>query len=866
MLKRIKIRGKLLLLLVTPIIAIAVFAADGFIDRLDRSEASTRESRLASFAAANAELSTALTVEQFQTLLTGRVMGAFSENERADRAASDQALIAWRQTVAATRTDVTDVGLRGEIILVETELERVVTADRGERLGAAELADELAALSVQLNDLNRRLGGEATSVDLFAATEGIVALSDVQEELIELVLIGDRAIALEPGNTGMAILVRDAVNSLSAAYDRAASVLDADQLDALEGLIEEGHLPRMAGRAAGIAGGFDPLGEITVATEAGPLAGGVDWTTASAHRVNQVNDLLAQIARASAFESSIVAERIETEAGQYVVLAASFVVLALAIAVIMGRSVSRPLTQLTETARVLATDELPAMVDSMRTVGTAPVAPETPLPVKGRDEVAQLGRAFADIRAVTGEVAEEQGNLLRRGISDIFVNLARRNQSLLDRQIDFIDQLEQAEENPDQLENLFRLDHLATRMRRNAESLLVLAGAEPTRRRGQPVELADVARVSMGEIEDFGRIRLGSIAPAEVAAGVAVDLAHLLSELMDNATTFSPPDSDVEVDGTPFADGTYLLTVTDHGIGMSVDQLANANTTLAEPPVLGLDLSRSLGFTVVARLAQRLGVSVRLTSPEEGGVAALVTLPSGLATPVETIVESSPESEHSSESPVPVATVPAETPPWPMTAEPTVVSADASPFSAPAEHTEDTVPSDIPLARPPAEEPVPISSPSAELFGSFAPSNAVPSLPRDRTADLFAAFDTAAARREESIEDPPAATDGPSMAPAPEPEEFWATRAAPAPVVPQPARPASEVGAIPPSVTSAGLIRRTPKVHTATTEEGRPAMGAGNRSPEEVRQMLSRYRAGLRHGRGTADPDPGLRHRGGEDA
>ena len=274
------------------------------------------------------------------------------------------------------------------------------------------------------------------------------------------------------------------------------------------------------------------------------------------------------------------------------------------------------------------------MVESMRTAGRAPAPTMTPIRVKGRDEVAQLGRAFADIQNVTVEVAEEQGNLLRRGISDIFVNLARRNQSLLDRQIDFIDQLESREENPDQLENLFRLDHLATRMRRNAESLLVLAGAEPTRRRGRPVELADVVRVAMGEIEDFSRIQLLSIDSATVAGSVAVDLAHLMSELMENATAFSPPDSDVEVVGHQSGDGSYQLTLSDRGIGMSAEQIASANQTLSEPPIIGLDLSRSLGFTVVSRLAHRLGVTVRLASSSEGGVTALVTVPADMvATP-----------------------------------------------------------------------------------------------------------------------------------------------------------------------------------------------------------------------------------------
>ena len=257
--------------------------------------------------------------------------------------------------------------------------------------------------------------------------------------------------------------------------------------------------------------------------------------------------------------------------------------------------------------------------------------PWRPIDINSKDEIGQLADAFNSIQHVTIEVAEEQGALLRKGIGDIFINLARRNQTLLDRQIEFIDQLEANEEDADQLDNLFKLDHLATRMRRNAESLLVLAGAEPPRRRGRPVALADVVRVAIGEVEDFARISLLALDDVTVGGNVAVDLAHLLSELMENATHFSPPDTTVEIVGHRAEDG-YTLSVSDQGIGMSADQLAEANTQLARPPLVGLALSRSLGFIVIGRLASRFGVAVRLTSSPSGGVTALVTLPPELVT------------------------------------------------------------------------------------------------------------------------------------------------------------------------------------------------------------------------------------------
>ena len=175
-----------------------------------------------------------------------------------------------------------------------------------------------------------------------------------------------------------------------------------------------------------------------------------------------------------------------------------------------------------------------------------------------------------------------------------------------------------------------------------------------------PVDLADVVRVAMGEIEDYGRIRLHTIADASVAGSVAVDLAHLTSELMENATQFSPPETGVEVVGHRASDGSYQLTISDKGIGMSTEAINAANSTLAEPPLVGLDLSRSLGFTVVSRLAHRLGVSVWLSSSAQGGVTATVTIPADMVGESTGPVEAAPSADET-----PVAPMPMPTPPRP---------------------------------------------------------------------------------------------------------------------------------------------------------------------------------------------------------
>ncbi len=308
-----------------------------------------------------------------------------------------------------------------------------------------------------------------------------------------------------------------------------------------------------------------------------------------------------------------------------VVALAAFLLSALAV-VVIGRTITDPIAGVSASARELADVRLPALLDTLRHPGR-PAPTFEPLVAGSNDEVAELVDSLNAVQVGIVGLAEEQRTMVRQGLSELVVNLARRNQSLLDRQIEVIDRLEHEEEDPDQLQELFNLDHLATRMRRNAESLLVVAGAEPARRRGGPVEVADALRVAMSEIEDYRHVQLTSVEDAKVGAQSAVDLAHLFSELLENATQFSPPESPVEVTGVRHPDGSYLISCVDHGIGMTTEQLANANEILQNPPELGLGLTRSLGFIVVGRLAARLGVQIELTHTPSGGITAIADIP-----------------------------------------------------------------------------------------------------------------------------------------------------------------------------------------------------------------------------------------------
>ena len=244
-----------------------------------------------------------------------------------------------------------------------------------------------------------------------------------------------------------------------------------------------------------------------------------------------------------------------------------------------------------------------------------------------------MARAFDQVHREAVRLAADEA-MLRGNLNAMFVNLSRRSQSLIERQLSLIDNLEQTEQDADRLSSLFRLDHLATRMRRNSENLLVLAGHEGASRRwSQPVPLVDVLRAAISEIEQYERVVL-NVQPGIQVIGQAVnDVVHLVAEIVENATTFSPEDTQVYVTGQPLTSGGVLLDITDNGVGISEQEMSHANWRLDNPPVVDVAVSRRMGLFVVGRLAARHGVRVRLRHAQSGGLTALIWLPESVAAP-----------------------------------------------------------------------------------------------------------------------------------------------------------------------------------------------------------------------------------------
>jgi signal transduction histidine kinase len=313
------------------------------------------------------------------------------------------------------------------------------------------------------------------------------------------------------------------------------------------------------------------------------------------------------------------------------VLAALAVVVAALAIWIVSRSITRPLHSLTAQATDMANNRLPeAVLNVLDTpLGDDVVVPHVlPVSVPTRDEVGDVANAINVVQDSAINLAVEQA-VLRRNIADSFVNLGRRNQHLLGRQLDFITELEVNETDPEVLANLFRLDHLATRMRRNAESLLLLAGVEPPRKWAAPVRITDAIRAALGEVEDYPRVVDRGVEPATVTGSAAADVAHLLAELIDNALIYSPPDQAVEVRGRLRPDG-YTLAIIDAGLGMLPEELERANRRLVGAESFTIAPSKYLGHYVAGNLAARHNIHVALHNSPGTGITATVTLPPNL--------------------------------------------------------------------------------------------------------------------------------------------------------------------------------------------------------------------------------------------
>ncbi|MFK4099184.1 nitrate- and nitrite sensing domain-containing protein [Streptomyces sp. NPDC019531] len=356
-----------------------------------------------------------------------------------------------------------------------------------------------------------------------------------------------------------------------------------------------------------------------------------NWWAVNTLKYNAYRQIETDLADTAVNEAASIADDAKRDA--FIVGAAVVVALLLAfiLAGAVARQMSRSMRQLRNAAFGIAEQRLPMLVDQLSRTDPGRVDTRVvPIPITTKDEIGEVARAFDQVHREAVRLASEQA-LLRGNINAIFTNLSRRNQSLIEGQLTLITDLENNEADPDQLENLFRLDHLATRMRRNGENLLVLAGEEPGRRWDQPVPLVDVLRAASSEVEQYERIELSGVPEAEIHGRAVTDLVHLLAELLENATTFSSPQTKVRVTATRLPDGRIMIEIHDKGIGLTAEDFADINHKLANPPTVDAAISQRMGLFVVGRLSDRHGIRVQLRpSGEQAGTTSLVMLPDAI--------------------------------------------------------------------------------------------------------------------------------------------------------------------------------------------------------------------------------------------
>ncbi len=641
-LKNWRVRSRLLLLIIIPTLTAVVLGGSRIVTSVQNALSYQRVEQLANMSYDVTGLAARLESERDQTLeyigegAAGRA-GTLSRNT-ADGAPQNLEVVEQEQSlttpwVKKVRADAARVGAGypaqvqadahniGDLVKL---LGPVRTAATSTQLPAtqvltqyASMIDELLAIddNIGLDSGDPALNNDVRALNLVSliaeeASEqrGLLAYAFAQDGTFNPQVLSDVTTALEEQNANIAEYNRVATPQQVSLYASsvAGSLVDfasSYELQAIQ-FGEDGKPLNFSATTANEWVGAMSTGTI----------GGIDTV--------QQKLVTTTINRASALRRQAIETASLVGAAVLIVL-----LLALLLTTLVGRSMVRPLRRLRSGALEVAGVRLPETVRRMSESDGAGVPLDVdPIDVDSSDEIGEVARAFDQVHREALRLAANEA-ALRGNVNAMFVNLSRRSQSLVERQIRLIDDLEQGEQDADRLASLFQMDHLATRMRRNSENLLVLAGHDATRRWNQPVALVDVLRAAVSEIEQYERVTL-NVQPGISVRGHAVnDVVHLLAELAENATSFSSAETPVVVAGHLLTSGGVLLDISDQGVGMGAEEMAHANWRLDNPPVVDVAVSRRMGLFVVARLAARHGIRVRLRPAPAGGLTALVWLP-----------------------------------------------------------------------------------------------------------------------------------------------------------------------------------------------------------------------------------------------
>ena len=359
-----------------------------------------------------------------------------------------------------------------------------------------------------------------------------------------------------------------------------------------------------------------------------------EWYDASSVTIDRMREVEKRYAQDIVVRSQELRNTEQSRALLVAAAVAGLLLIVLLITTGVARSLVRPLQRLRREALEVAGERLPEYVQQMRESRDGELLAEVPpIGVVSRDEIGEVARAFDEVHREAVRLAGDEARL-RTTVNAMFVNLSRRSQTLVERQLTLVERLERGERDDQRLADLFKLDHLATRMRRNSENLLVLAGQEVVRRWRQPVELMDVVRASLSEVENYERVVTRVSSEVAVAGPAVSDVVHLLAELVENAVSFSSRANEVVVSSSRIDGGGVMISVADQGIGMTPDEISQVNRRLANPQTADASVARRMGLFVVGHLALKHGIRVQLSPQEKTGLNAMIVLPESLLAPL----------------------------------------------------------------------------------------------------------------------------------------------------------------------------------------------------------------------------------------
>ncbi len=628
MLRRLSVRGKILAALAVPVLvlfaAAAIISAQAIGTARDASQTSALVAALAAQDAAGTEIAAERTYSFLDANSTRDTAEEAEAQMMAQREKTDRALDARDRAYERLNTSALDPRVRKAV--ADT------IGDRSELVGVRQAIDRSGLGQLQRNsmysdlidaalDVPRTLADTTPDRSLAQYLDTYVLLDELlAQQALEQPLAGAVLQAAQAGQQNTV------TNQQAAVLVTTGDTLAARARAAVRQLPGEFRLETPTATYNQIRQNL--IGSRPAAT---PPSQAAQWPTLSQEDRDQTAPVRDAVRTETAEKASDLAGAATTRAVITILVTLAAVVASILVAGFIARAIVNPLRRLTDAAEDVR-DQLPKLVEQVAVPGQGPGIDLAPITVESSDEVGQLATAFNDVNQTTIKVAREQA-ALRGSIAEMFVNVARRDQVLLNRQLAFLDDLERSEEDAGTLSNLFRLDHLATRMRRNAESLLVLAGIDSGRRVRQPMPASDVIRTASSEIELYDRVRLNLVVDPLMLGHNALNAAHLLAELLENATMFSEPHTPVEVTTGRDADFVHI-TVRDHGLGMTAEEIAEANRKVATHAASDVVGAQRLGLFVVGRLSERLGAKVRFSAGgDEQGTEVVVSFPAVLFVP-----------------------------------------------------------------------------------------------------------------------------------------------------------------------------------------------------------------------------------------